>query len=109
MTIEVNNSNPTPKLQRDVDLERSQAQEEARAGREARPAEADESGARADSVELSRDAHSLQRLQERLERQESFDQERVDAIKSAIERGDYPIDTDRLARNFLHLEQALNQ
>jgi negative regulator of flagellin synthesis FlgM len=65
--------------------------------------------ARTDSVELSREAHSLKQLQERLERQESFDQERVDAIKSAIQEGRYPIDTERLARNFYDLESKLNQ
>ena len=64
---------------------------------------------REDSVELSRDADTVDRLAQRLERQESFDQARVERIKQAIEQGEYPVDDERLASKFLELESQINQ
>lgn len=63
----------------------------------------------ADKVQLSEDAQSLQRIQETLEREDSFDAKRVEDIKQAISEGRYPVDNDRLARRFLDLESQLSR
>lgn len=60
-----------------------------------------------DSVKISDDAAALKALEARLERQESFDDARVKEIRQAIEQGQYPIDNQRLAENFLKLESKL--
>lgn len=65
-----------------------------------------EAGAR-EAVKISDDAATMQAMQARLERQESFDEARVSEIRQAIERGQYPIDNQRLAENFLKLESKL--
>jgi negative regulator of flagellin synthesis FlgM len=69
----------------------------------------DKSQPHQDSVELSRDARTLRKLQQRLEAQDSFDEARVEQIKSAIRDGEYPIDNKRLAEKFYELENQLNQ
>ena len=55
---------------------------------------------RAVEVELSRE---IQRSEERAE----FDAVRVRELKDQIERGTYPIDTEKLAEKFADLEQLL--
>jgi len=60
-----------------------------------------------DSVKISDDAAALKAMEARLERQESFDEARVKEIRHAIEQGQYPIDNQRLAENFLKLESKL--
>ena len=60
-----------------------------------------------DSVKISNDAAALKAMEARLERQESFDEARVKEIRQAIEQGQYPIDNQRLAENFLKLESKL--
>ena len=55
---------------------------------------------RAVEVELSRE---IQRSEERAE----FDAVRVQELKDQIERGTYPIDTEKLAEKFADLEQLL--
>ena len=73
-----------------------------------RPEAAGQQDARAqDSVKISDDAAALKALEARLERQESFDDARVKEIRQAIEQGQYPIDNQRLAENFLKLESKL--
>ena len=109
MSIEINNTNVNPRNSADAKpVEAHEAK-----GHESRTQESkksdDQGSVRRDSVELSRDAHSLKQLQERLEQQDSFDAERVAEIKAAIAEGRYPIDNERLARNFYELESKLNQ
>lgn len=55
---------------------------------------------RAVEVDLSRE---IQRSEERAE----FDAVRVRELKDQIERGTYPIDTEKLAEKFADLEQLL--
>lgn len=62
-----------------------------------------------DRVEISADATSVGRLAANLESQESFDAERVAEIRTAIENGEYPIDSRRLAEKFLQLESLIYQ
>ena len=38
---------------------------------------------------------------------DSFDQAKVDAIKSAIQKGDYPLDARRIAESFYAIEQMI--
>lgn len=38
-----------------------------------------------------------------------FDRAKVDAIKQAIERGQYPLDPRRMAESFLAVEQMINE
>lgn len=66
-----------------------------------------EAGGAREAVKISDDAAAMQAMQARLERQESFDEARVSEIRQAIERGQYPIDNQRLAENFLKLESKL--
>lgn len=60
-----------------------------------------------ESVKISDDAAALRAMEAGLERQESFDETRVKEIRQAIEQGQYPIDNQRLAENFLKLESML--
>ncbi|XOV81496.1 MAG: flagellar biosynthesis anti-sigma factor FlgM [bacterium] len=60
-----------------------------------------------DSVRISDDAAALKAMEARLEQQDSFDEARVKDIRRAIEQGQYPIDNQRLADNFLKLESKL--
>ncbi len=62
-----------------------------------------------DRVEISADAANLRSVAAGLENQDSFDAARVEAIKTAIENGEYPIDSRRLAENFLQLESQIYQ
>ena len=59
------------------------------------------------SVRISDDAASLRAMEAKLERQQSFDESRVNAIRDAIAKGEYPIDNQRLAEKFLQLESKL--
>jgi negative regulator of flagellin synthesis FlgM len=38
---------------------------------------------------------------------DSFDQAKVDAIKTAIQKGDYPLDARRIAESFYAIEQMI--
>ncbi len=67
------------------------------------------SSGREDRVEISADAASVGRLAANLETQESFDADRVAEIRTAIENGEYPIDSRRLAEKFLQLESLIYQ
>lgn len=67
------------------------------------------SAERQDRVEISADAAQLRDVAAALESQESFDEARVAAIKSALEQGQYPVDSRRLAEKFLELESQIYQ
>lgn len=104
MAIEFNNTSLGPLSQSGGKTAQQSAAEDAakaKAQIPARDARAD------DSVEISADANSLRAMQARLERQESFDEARVEEIKRAIADGQYPIDNQRLAEKFLQLESSL--
>jgi negative regulator of flagellin synthesis FlgM len=38
---------------------------------------------------------------------DSFDQAKVEAIKTAIQKGDYPLDARRIAESFYAIEQMI--
>lgn len=61
-----------------------------------------------EAVEISRDATTIRETQSKLERESAIDSERVNQIKAAIGRGDYPLDNARIAERFLALERQLD-
>ncbi len=62
-----------------------------------------------DQVQLSAEARSLKQMASRVQESEAFDSDRVAQIRDAIAEGRYHVDTQRLADNFLELENLLDQ
>jgi len=57
-----------------------------------------------DSVQLSQGVANMQQLTKSLASEPSFDQAKVDRIKTMIERGDYAIDPAKIAERFRAIE-----
>ncbi len=68
---------------------------------------ADESRVTRDRVEISQKADELDKLQNRIMSSDSFDEQRVNEIATAIAEGRYPVDHERIAQKFLELESTL--
>lgn len=60
--------------------------------------------ARGDIVELTSSARLLERLEKTLASLPEIDRARVDAVKTAIENGEYQIDADKIATALLRSE-----
>ncbi|UZJ45698.1 flagellar biosynthesis anti-sigma factor FlgM [Marinimicrobium sp. C6131] len=60
-----------------------------------------------DSVELSAEAQSMNRLEENLAQLPDVDVERVASLKQAIAEGRFEIDAERIAQNMLNQEDLL--
>ncbi len=60
-----------------------------------------------DSVELSAEAQSMNRLEENLARLPDVDAERVASLKQAIADGRFEIDAERIAQNMLNQDDLL--
>lgn len=60
-----------------------------------------------DTVSLSKETTRIGELQSQLSSVSEVDQEKVDAIKQEIAKGNYPIDSQRIAENLINLEKAL--
>ena len=60
-------------------------------------------------VELSDQARSIAQLVDSVAEQPAFDAERVADIQAAISEGRYHVDPERLAANFMNLENIINQ
>ena len=74
-----------------------------------RPAEgkaADRSRA-TDTVELTSSAKLLERLEKTLAAQPAVDSTKVDAVKRAIESGDYQIDAEKIADALLRTDREI--
>ena len=69
---------------------------------EKRAVQSDAASARSASVEVE-----LSREVQRSEERAQFDEAKVRELKDQIERGSYPIDTQKLAEKFADLEQLL--
>ena len=69
---------------------------------EKRAVQPDAASGRSPSVEVE-----LSREVQRSEERAQFDEAKVRALKDQIERGTYPIDTQKLAEKFADLEQLL--
>ncbi|MCG8435565.1 MAG: flagellar biosynthesis anti-sigma factor FlgM [Gammaproteobacteria bacterium] len=64
-------------------------------------------GPASDSVRLTFSAKSLSDLEQVINSKPVVDQNRVDALRSAIQSGEYQIDPQRVADKLLRLEQDL--
>lgn len=75
------------------------------------PAEVDaqaKSQPRQDAVLLTDQAQGLNKLQQRIKDAPSTNQSKVDALKAAIEKGDYQVNSQRVAQKMLDLESDLD-
>lgn len=90
----------------DAELRSSQKKADAAATTVAGPAAkpAAEAPARA---ELQDDELRLSDMALQAMRTDSFDRAKVDAIKEAIQNGQYPLDSRRIAENFYAIEQMI--
>jgi len=77
-------------------------------GKKSAPSKTD---APADSKPTARPAGSdsvnLSNVKERMDAQPDFDRVKVDAIKSALQQGNYPVNPRKIAENFVSLEKLL--
>lgn len=60
-----------------------------------------------DTVELTSSARLLERLEKSLAAMPDLDTSRIEAVKTAIERGDYRIDAERIADALLRSDREL--
>ncbi len=60
-----------------------------------------------DTVSISKESVHIRELQQQLDSISEIDSEKVDAIKQEIAKGNYPIDSNRIAENLISLEKAL--
>ena len=61
----------------------------------------------ADTVSISAETVHIRELQSQLNNASEVDMDKVEAIKQEIAKGNYPIDKDSIAENFINLEKAL--
>ena len=64
--------------------------------------------ARQDAVVLTDQAQGLNKLQQRIKDSASTNQGKVEALKSAIERGTYTVDSQRVAQKMMDMESDLD-
>lgn len=62
-----------------------------------------------DTVELTSSARLLERVEKSLAGMPELDASRIEAVRSAIERGDYSIDADRIAEALLRSDRELGK
>lgn len=62
-----------------------------------------------DTVALTSSARLLERVEKSLAGMPELDASRIEAVRSAIERGDYRIDADRIAEALLGFDRALGK
>ena len=60
-----------------------------------------------DTVELTPESQEMLRLMDTAKEQPALDQEKIERIKQAIADGNYPLDSQKTARNMLGLERLL--
>ena len=61
-----------------------------------------------DKVSLSEESLQVRELQQQLDQIPEVDAAKVQAIKQAIARGDYPVDAQKVAANLMNLEKLLS-
>ncbi len=69
------------------------------------PPAPEKSGAKEDTVVLSSQAKAIKGLEDKIIKQSTVNQKRVDEIKAAIARGEYPINYERVAEKLLDYEE----
>ena len=55
----------------------------------------------------SKDSVNLSNVKDRIDAQPDFDRSKVDAIKAALQQGNYPVNPRRIAENFVALENMI--
>lgn len=63
---------------------------------------------RQDAVVLTDQAQGLTKVQQRIKDSPSTNQGKVEALKSAIERGSYTVDSQRVAQKMMDMESDLD-
>jgi len=53
------------------------------------------------------DTVNLSNVKDRIDAQPDFDRAKVDAIKAALQQGNYPVNPRRIAENFVSLEKMI--
>ena len=53
------------------------------------------------------DSVNLRNVKERMDAQPDFDRVKVDAIKTALQQGNYPVNPRKIAENFVSLEKLI--
>lgn len=65
------------------------------------------SGAQAKAVPVQSDELKLSDIAQKAMQEPQFDRAKVQAIKLAIEQGQYPMDSRRIAENFMAIEKMI--
>jgi negative regulator of flagellin synthesis FlgM len=65
------------------------------------------SEAKAPAQTQGADSVNLSNVKKRIDDQPGFDRAKVDAIKAAIQGGNYPVNPRRIAENFVSLEKII--
>ncbi len=65
------------------------------------------SEAKAQAQPQGADSVNLSNVKQRIDDQPGFDRAKVDAIKAAIQSGNYPVNPRRIAENFVSLEKII--
>jgi negative regulator of flagellin synthesis FlgM len=78
---------------------------EAKKGSADKPASS--TAAASDSVRLSAAGVDLAKLEQSVAQSDGVDRSKVEAIKTALQRGDYPFDADKVAEKMLSMESFL--
>jgi negative regulator of flagellin synthesis FlgM len=61
-----------------------------------------------DSVNLSATGTEMSNLESRINASDGIDRQKVEDIKDALKRGDYPFNPEKIAENMLHMERLLS-
>lgn len=69
---------------------------------------ANEAG-KADHVQISQDAKTIERVSVSISESAAFDEKKVAEIAAAIREDRYPVDPDRIAEKFMELEGQLSR
>jgi len=64
-------------------------------------------GAVAKPAGMQTDELQLSEVAQKAMQEPEFDRAKVDAIKSAIQQGNYPVDSRRIAENFVAIEKMI--
>lgn len=62
-----------------------------------------------DTVELTQNAQLLQRLDKTLNEVSAVDSRRIDAVREAIQNGEYVVDADKIADAMLRFDRDLSE
>ncbi len=76
---------------------------------QARLAQADASAQRASVARPGPDTLSLSNVAQKAMQEPEFDRAKVDAIKQAIQDGQYPLDPRRIAESFVAIEKMIGE